>query len=36
MNITVIGVGKIKEKFFTDALKEYSKRLGRFGSFEII
>ena len=36
MNITVIGVGKIKEKFFTDAIKEYSKRLGRFGSFEVI
>lgn len=36
MNVTVLCVGKIKEKFFTDAIKEYSKRLGRFGTFEII
>ena len=26
MKITVIGVGKIKEKYFTDAIKEYAKR----------
>jgi 23S rRNA (pseudouridine1915-N3)-methyltransferase len=30
MNITIISVGKIKEKFFTDAIKEYKKRLSRF------
>lgn len=30
MKITVISVGKIKEKFFTDAINEYSKRLSKF------
>ena len=30
MNITVISVGKIKEKYFTAAIDEYSKRLSRF------
>ncbi|MBR5152322.1 MAG: 23S rRNA (pseudouridine(1915)-N(3))-methyltransferase RlmH [Clostridia bacterium] len=28
--ITVITVGKIKEKYFTDAIKEYQKRLSRY------
>ncbi len=36
MKITVIGVGKIKEKYFTDAIKEYSKRLSRFTQLEIV
>ncbi len=36
MNITVICVGKIKEKFFTDAIGEYLKRLSRFAKTEII
>lgn len=36
MNITVICVGKIKEKFFTDAISEYLKRLSRFAKTEII
>lgn len=36
MNITVIGVGKIKEKYFTAALEEYSKRLSRFVKLNII
>jgi len=36
MNITVICVGKIKEKFFTDAINEYLKRLSRFGKTEVI
>lgn len=36
MNITIIGVGKIKEKYFTDALGEYAKRLSRFTKFNII
>lgn len=35
MKITVACVGKIKEKFFTSAIEEYSKRLGRYVSFEI-
>lgn len=30
MNINIICIGKIKEKFFTDAIFEYSKRLSRF------
>lgn len=30
MNINIIAVGKIKEKYFTAAINEYSKRLSRF------
>lgn len=30
MNITIVSVGKVKEKFFTDAMKEYTKRLSRY------
>lgn len=30
MKITVITVGKIKEKFFTDAIAEYAKRLTKY------
>ena len=29
MKITLVTVGKIKEKFYTDAIGEYSKRLSR-------
>ncbi len=29
MKVTLITVGKIKEKFFQDAIAEYSKRLSR-------
>ena len=36
MNINIICVGKIKEKFFTAAIDEYSKRLSRFVKFNII
>lgn len=36
MKITVIGVGKIKERFFEEAIKEYQKRLGRYCRLEII
>lgn len=36
MKITVIAVGKIKEKFFQDAVSEYSKRLSRYCKLEII
>lgn len=35
MKITVITVGKIKEKFFTDAISEYAKRLSRYCRLEI-
>lgn len=30
MKITIISVGKIKEKFFSDAIDEYKKRLSKF------
>lgn len=36
MKITVLTVGKIKEKFYTDAINEYSKRLSRYCKLEII
>ena len=36
MKITVISVGKIKEKYLKDAIAEYSKRLGRYCKLEII
>lgn len=30
MNVTIISVGKIKENFFADAIKEYAKRLSKY------
>lgn len=36
MNITVICVGKLKESYWRDAVKEYSKRLGGYCSLNII
>ena len=36
MKINLITVGKIKEKFFKDAILEYSKRLSKFCNLEII
>ena len=36
MNITLITVGKIKEKFLVEAIKEYTKRLHRYCKLEII
>jgi len=36
MNITVISVGKIKEKFIVDGIKEYSKRLSKYCKLKII
>lgn len=36
MNIKIIAVGKIKEKYFTAAIAEYAKRMSRFAKFEII
>ncbi len=35
MNINIISVGKIKEKYFTAAIEEYSKRLSRFVKLKI-
>ena len=36
MKITLITVGKIKEKYFRDAVEEYIKRLGKYCKLEII
>ncbi len=36
MKVNIVCVGKIKEKYFTDAIAEYAKRLSRFCSFNII
>lgn len=36
MRITVIAVGKIKEKFYRDAIAEYGKRLQKYCRFEIV
>ena len=36
MKITVLTVGKIKEKYLRDAIAEYTKRLGRYCKLEII
>ena len=36
MNISVICVGKIKEKFYRDAIDEYSKRLSRYCKLDIV
>ena len=35
MNINIICAGKIKEKYFTAAIAEYSKRMSRFAKFSI-
>lgn len=36
MNVTVICVGSLKEKYFRDACAEYAKRLGAFCHFKVI
>ena len=35
MKITILCVGKVKEKFYRDAIAEYSKRLSRYCKLEI-
>ena len=30
MKITLVTVGKIKERYFEDAIREYAKRLSRY------
>ncbi len=35
MRVTIVCVGKIKEKFYREALEEYGKRLGKYCKFEI-
>ena len=36
MNITLISVGKLKEKYLKQAIDEYSKRLSRYCKLNII
>lgn len=36
MKITILCVGKVKEKFYRDAIEEFSKRLSRYCKLEII
>lgn len=36
MKITCAAVGKIKEKYLTEAIREYEKRLGRYCRLEIL
>ncbi len=36
MKITIVAVGKVREKFIKEGIKEYTKRLSRFCSIEII
>ncbi len=36
LNVTILAVGKIKEKFLSDAIDEYAKRLGRYCRLEMV
>ena len=36
MKVKIIGVGKIKEKYFKAGIAEYAKRLSRFCDFKIV
>ena len=36
MKITLIAVGKLKERYFEDAVGEYAKRLSRYCKLEIL
>ncbi|CAM2742225.1 23S rRNA (pseudouridine(1915)-N(3))-methyltransferase RlmH [Fructilactobacillus fructivorans] len=36
MNIKLVVVGKLKEKYFKDGINEYAKRLSRFCKFKIV
>ena len=36
MNIKIISVGKIKEKYLVEGIKEYSKRLSKYTKLELI
>lgn len=36
MNVNIVCVGKIKEKYIKDGIDEYAKRLSRFCKFQII
>ena len=36
MKISIVAVGKMKEKFFRDAIEEYAKRLSKYCKLEIL
>ncbi|MGN0526022.1 MAG: 23S rRNA (pseudouridine(1915)-N(3))-methyltransferase RlmH [Acutalibacteraceae bacterium] len=36
MNITVIALGKLKEKYLRDAIDEYAKRISAYGRLDIV
>ena len=36
MNVRIVCIGKLKEKYLKDGIEEYAKRLSRFCKFEII
>lgn len=36
MNINIICIGKLKEKYWKDAIDEYSKRISRFAKLQVI
>ncbi|KLD58545.1 hypothetical protein WP50_25435 [Lactiplantibacillus plantarum] len=36
MNIKIICVGKLKEKYFKQGIAEYAKRMSKFAKFQIV
>ena len=36
MRITIIAVGKVKEKFYRDAIAEFEKRLSKYCKLDIV
>lgn len=36
LKVKIVAVGKIKEKYFIDAINEYAKRLSRYANFSIV
>ena len=36
MRINIIAIGKIKEKYFADAVEEFSRRISRFVDFSVV
>lgn len=36
LKVNVVAVGRVKEKYFADGIKEYAKRLSRFCEFTVI
>lgn len=36
MNVTIVCVGKLKERYWREAAAEYAKRLSRYGKLEIV